>query len=223
MSQLFKKLKISHRLYAGFAVLLLLLAGAVGTTLWLVSGIETVSNRVATLRTPTALTAERLTADLQGTLAALRGYILTGKENFKAERAGQWADITAQSAVMDGLSARWTNAANLAAWTEFKTIRDEFSLAQDGVEKIVDSANTKAAVDMLVAEAAPRANPLLTILLGPISPAGVRAGGMVDNQTEMLSLEAQQASAGTSTLLETQWLLLGLGVVLGAGIAVVTA
>ena len=223
MSQLLKKLKISHRLYAGFAVLLLLLAGAVGTTLWLVSGIETVSDRVATLRTPTALTAERLTADLQGTLAALRGYILTGKENFKTERAAQWADIAAKSAAMDELSARWTNAANVEAWTEFKTIRDEFSAAQDGVEKIVDPANTKAAVDMLVAEAAPRANKLLTILLGPIGASGARAGGMVDNQTEMLKLDAQQASEGTSTLLFTQWLLLGVGVVLGAGISVVTA
>ena len=39
---------------------------------------------------------------------------------------------------------------------------------------------------MLVAEAAPRAGKMLTILLGPAGADGVRGGGIVDNQTDML-------------------------------------
>jgi methyl-accepting chemotaxis protein len=218
-----KGLKISHRLYAGFALLVLLLAGAVGTALWQVHGIEEISTRVAMLRAPTALTAERLTADLQGSLAALRGYILTGKDTFKADRAAQWADIDKQSAAMDELSADWTNPANVAAWTEFKTIREEFRRAQDGVEKIVDPANTKPAIDMLVTEAAPRAGKLLTILLGPVGSDGVRAGGMVDSQTDMLKLDTQAVADSVSMLLITQWALLALGVALGGTIAFFTA
>ena len=35
-----RNLKITHRLYGGFAILVLLLAGAVGAALWQVSGIE---------------------------------------------------------------------------------------------------------------------------------------------------------------------------------------
>ena len=103
-----KKLKIAHRLYGGFAVLVLLLAGAVGTTLWQVSAIEQVSGRIATLRAPTALAAERLVAGMQGTLASLRGFVLTGQDSFKTDRAVHWADIAAASTEMDTLSARWT-------------------------------------------------------------------------------------------------------------------
>ena len=73
MSVLFKQIRIAHRLYAGFAVIVMLLAGAVGTTIWQVGSIEQASSRVANLRAPTALTAQRLTADVQGTLASLRG------------------------------------------------------------------------------------------------------------------------------------------------------
>ncbi|MEO6013279.1 MAG: methyl-accepting chemotaxis protein [Devosia sp.] len=221
--QLLKKFKIAHRLYAGFAVLVLLLAGAVGTALWQVQGIDQISTRVATLRAPTALTAERLTTDLQGSLAALRGYILTGKDAFKADRVMQWADMTAASATMDTLSARWTNSANVAAWGEFKTILAEFRVAQDAVEKIVDPVDTKPAIDMLVAEAAPRAAKLMTILRGPAGTDGQRVGGMVDSQTDMLEADTQAVASNVSMLLITQWALLALGVVLGCCIAFVTA
>ncbi|MEQ1902315.1 MAG: methyl-accepting chemotaxis protein [Devosia sp.] len=223
MPALFHNLKISHRLYAGFGVLLLLLAGAVGAAIWQVNAIEQVSERIATLRAPTALAAERLSADVQGTLASLRGYILTSKDSFKADRALQWADIAKTSEVLDELSTRWTNPANVAAWTEFKTIRDEFSVAQDGVERIVNPADTKPAVAMLVAEAAPRANKLLEILLGPVGENGERAGGMVDNQTEMLKADTQSVADDTSMLLITQWVLLAVGLLLGGSISLLSA
>ena len=223
MSALVKNLRISHRLYAGFALLVLLLAGAVGTALWQVSAIEQVSSRVATLRTPTALTAERLTADIQGTLAALRGYMLTGKDSFRADRTAQWADIDASSAAMDELSLRWTNPVNVQAWRDFKTIREEFRTAQAAVEKVADPANIKPATDLLVAEAAPRAGKLLTILLGAVGADGKRTGGMVDNQTDMLRQDTQVVAADTSLLVTTQWILLALGIVLGAGISLLTA
>jgi methyl-accepting chemotaxis protein len=215
MLRLFTHLKISHRLYAGFGVLTLLLAGAVATTLWLVGGISQTSDRIDTLRVPTALAAERLTADLQGSLAALRGYILTGKDAFKLERAAHWKDIADKSAMMDELSAHWTDPANVKAWSEFKTIRDEFADAQIKVEGIVDPANPKPAVDLLVSEAVPRAGKLLTILLGPADDAGVRSGGMVDSQTRMLAEDTKTGADDIAELLVTQWALLGLGLIIG--------
>jgi methyl-accepting chemotaxis protein len=221
--RLFGNLKITHRLYLGFAIVVLLLVGAVTTTLWQVSGIEQVSTRIATLRAPTALTAERLTSSLQGGLAALRGFILTGKDTFKADRTAAWQDIDAASKTMDELSARWTDPTNVQAWSDFKAIRDEFRLAQAKVEAIADPADTKPAAAMLVAEAAPRAAKLLTILLGPQQPDGTRTGGMVGNQTDLLKSDTATGASATSTLMVIQWLLLALGMVLGATISVLTA
>src|SRR5215213_591411 len=102
---MFARLKISHRLMAGFGMMLVLLALAVGVALWKVDEIARGSERIATLRAPTALTAERLTADLQGTLAGLRGFMLTGKDGFEKQRMAAWADIAEGSAEMDRLSA----------------------------------------------------------------------------------------------------------------------
>ncbi len=223
MKRLLNKLKITHRLYIGFSVLMLMLAGAVAAALWQVSDIEKVSSRIATLRAPTALAAEQLTAGLQGSLAALRGYILTGKETFKADRAAAWGEIDSASAQMDVLSARWTNPSNLEAWTSIKTIREEFEAAQAAVEAIADPANTAPAVALLVAEAAPRADKLLSLLLGPAGADGVRKGGMVGDQTAMLEADNGTVAEATSALLVTQWVLLGAGVLLGGLISVFTA
>jgi len=223
MTRLFGNLKIAHRLYGGFAILVLLLSAAVGTALWQVNDIAQISKRIAMLRAPTALTAERLTADVQGTLASLRGYLLTGKEAFKDERAAVWRDIAAASEEMDALSAGWTNPANMEAWTEFKSIRDAFSAAQDQVEKAFDPADLKPAIALLVAEAAPRGAKLLEIMLGPIQTDGYRSGGMVDNQSEMLSADIQTANDGVALMMVTQWTLMGVGLVIGAAAAVLTA
>jgi methyl-accepting chemotaxis protein len=221
--RLLSKLKITHRLYAGFAILVVLLVGAVGTTLWQVTGIEATSYRIATLRAPTALTAERLTAGLQGSLAALRGFILTGKDTFKSDRSSAWQDIDAGSKLMDDLSTHWTNPDNVRAWTDFKSIREEFREAQAKVEAIADPADTKPATAMLVTEAAPRAAKLLSILLGTLQADGTRAGGMVDSQTGMLKADTDANAAATSTLLAIQWALLAIGIVLGTTISIVIA
>ena len=217
------RLKISHRLLAGFGMMLLLLALAVGVALWKVDEIARGSERIASLRAPTALTAERLTADLQGTLAGLRGYMLTGKEGFEKQRVGAWADIAEGSAEMDRLSARWTNPANVEAWTQFKALRDQFAVAQEHVTKAVDPANIAPSVTLLVTEAAPLADKLLGILLGPVDAGGKRSGGMVDDQRGMLEADNAAIASNVTMLLALQWTLLVVGLVAGAAITFVTA
>ena len=85
MSDLFGKFRISHRLYAGFALLILLLAGAVGTTLWQVSSIGVRSEVISNLRVPTALASEELSGNLNAASAGLRGFLLTGSEKMRAD------------------------------------------------------------------------------------------------------------------------------------------
>jgi methyl-accepting chemotaxis protein len=220
---MFARLKISHRLLAGFGMMLALLALAVGVALWKVDEIARDSERIATLRAPTALTAERLTADLQGTLAGLRGYMLTGKDGFEKQRLAAWADIAEASAEMERLSARWTNPANVEAWKQFKVVRDEFAVAQERVVKAVDPANIAPSVEILVTEAAPRADKLLGILLGPADADGHRSGGMVDDQRAMLEADNAAIASNVTMLLVLQWTLLAVGLIAGAAISLVTA
>ena len=150
-------LKISHRLIGGFAFMLLLLCGAVGVAVWEVSGVQRDNHRIVHLRVPTAEASSEMTRNIFASLAALRGWMLTGNEAFKVERAAVWAEITEQRASMDALAENWTNPDNVAKWNEFKTTLNEFSAAQDKVEAIANSPDEQPATKMLVEQAAPLA------------------------------------------------------------------
>ena len=123
-------LKISHRLIGGFAFMLLLLCGAVGVTVWKVGEVQSDNQRVVHLRVPTAEASSEMTKDIYASLAALRGWMLTGNEAFKVERAAVWAHIAEQRAAMNAMAENWTNPDNVAKWNEFKSTLDEFSTAQ---------------------------------------------------------------------------------------------
>jgi methyl-accepting chemotaxis protein len=140
---------IRARLIVGFAALAIVLAAAVSTTLWKVAGIV--------LRVPTSAASSNLVRDIYGSLAALRGYMLTGNDGFKQERAAVWTDIAKQRKDMDRLSANWTNPDNVKAWAQFKTVLDEFAIAQQQVEDIANTPAEQPATVVLVDDAAPRA------------------------------------------------------------------
>ncbi len=150
-------LNIRGRLIAGFAILTLVLAIAVGTTLWKVNSVESEVNRIVDLRVPTAFSSAELNNDINASLAALRGWMLTGNPVFKAERTLVWADIDRVQDNMDRLSANWTDPANVAAWADFKIVLGEFRIAQQRVEDIAHTVDETPATKLLIEEAAPRA------------------------------------------------------------------
>jgi len=202
---------------------LLLLAGAVGTTLWMVTEINAGTERIADLRAPTALASQRLSARVEGSLAALRGYLLTGKDTFKLTRAGNWAAIDDTSAQLDQLSAGWTNQKNKDAWAQFKAISAEFRAAQAKVEAAANPTDPAPALALLVSEAAPRAEQLLTLLEGPMDAQGVRSGGMVTDQSAMLEADNGVVATEAKTLNLAQMVILVVGLIGGGAIAIVTA
>ena len=164
-------LKVTHRLAAGFALIVILLVAAVSVTLWEVKLVNTATTRIKELRMPTANASASLTTDIQASLAALRGWMLTGNEAFKTERANVWKDIGKLQGEMDKLSKNWTNPKNVEAWSGFKTVLEEFKAAQAKVEAIANSMDEQPALKLLVTDAAPR------------------AGVMVKKITEMIDLE----------------------------------
>ncbi|MEE9140934.1 MAG: methyl-accepting chemotaxis protein [Alphaproteobacteria bacterium] len=151
------RLNIRNRLILGFAVITLMLAVAVAITVWKINSIETITGRIVELRMPTSAASSNMVRNIYASLASLRGYMLTGKDGFKQERVGVWADIAKQRQEMDRLSATWTNPDNVKKWAEFKTVLDEFALAQQRVEDIAHTPDEHPATKILVEDAAPRA------------------------------------------------------------------
>jgi methyl-accepting chemotaxis protein len=156
------ELRISGRLSFGFGVLVVVLIAAVASTLFEVSGVKTVTDRIVNLRTPTSQASARLVNDINASLASLRGWMLTGNPAFKKERAAVWADIGLIRDEVDKLSAHWTNPANQEAWADMKAVLDEFSAAQNKVEAIANTPEEQPATLILTRDAAPLATILVT-------------------------------------------------------------
>jgi methyl-accepting chemotaxis protein len=157
----FLHLNIRGRLILGFSVLCLLLAGVVGTTMVKVHTVNEATDRTVSLRVPTAMTASDLVAGVYASLASLRGWLITGNDAFKAERAVLWQNIQTYGSEMDRLSGHWTVEQNKHDWRQAKPLLDELRSAQDKAEAIAHTIDEQPAAKMLATEAAPLAKLML--------------------------------------------------------------
>ena len=151
-----KNISLHHRLFIGFAVVTLLLAVSVSSTLLLVGTTKENSDRVVHLRVPTALASSDMSRDIYASLAALRGWMLTGEIRFKIQREHVWESIDQTSTRIDTLSKKWTNQDNVNRWNNFKAVLYHFSVAQRRVENIAHTVNQRPATDILLSKAVPR-------------------------------------------------------------------
>ncbi len=151
-----RALKIHHRLVLGFGAVCLVLGVAVGSTLVVLSEVREDAGSMATLRMPAALTGAQLDSRVYGTLAALRGWMLTGNPAFKEERARAWAQIESARAEMDALAERFVTEQDRDAWAEIERILDEFATAQSQVESVAHTADAQPALKLLSTDGVPR-------------------------------------------------------------------
>ncbi|MGJ5029151.1 HAMP domain-containing methyl-accepting chemotaxis protein [Bradyrhizobium sp. HKCCYLS2038] len=147
--------KIQSRLLAGFGLVCLLLACAVGYSAYAVSDASQHFRKIVGLRSPVAISSTQLVANLHATLAALRGYLLTGDPEMKERRAALWADFDKAIAEFDKLAAGFGVPANRALWAEAKPLLGEFRAAQDKAESAAFTPDAYPATKLLGAEASP--------------------------------------------------------------------
>jgi methyl-accepting chemotaxis protein len=157
----FLNLNIRGRLIAGFGILCLLLASVVGTTIIKVRAVNESTDRTVNLRVPTAMTANDLVAGVYASLASLRGWLITGNDVFKVERAMLWKDIQKRGLEMDHLAGEWTVERNKVDWNQAKPLLEELRGAQDKAEAIAHTIDEQPAAKLLSTEAAPLAKIML--------------------------------------------------------------
>src|SRR2546427_417933 len=129
-------MRISGRLIAGFSALCAVLAVAVAYTINVIGGVTPTIDRMVTLRVPVALESTELVGNLYSTLATLRGYLLTGNPQGKADRVAMWNELDTTVAAFDKRAVQFTNPENKRKWSETKTLLAEFRAAQDKAEAI---------------------------------------------------------------------------------------
>src|SRR5262245_58206336 len=117
-----RNVRIRGRLIAGFAAVCAVLAGAVGFAVTEVRGVAATSERMIELRSPVAIASTELVGHLYATLATLRGYLLTGNAQGKADRAAAWSEFDRTIARFDTLASRFTDPRNKEEWAQAKSI-----------------------------------------------------------------------------------------------------
>ncbi|MEO2047634.1 MAG: methyl-accepting chemotaxis protein [Pirellulales bacterium] len=174
----FRNLRVAAKIGFGFSMVGLILACAVTITIWQVGRTAIVTNRVIDLRTPTAQASLEMMNGMNHSLAALRGWMILGKDKFKNERAKAWSEeIDPSLAKMKEFSTNWTNPENIECLKIIESKLGAFKTFQLEIEDISQTVENTPATKILLEQAAPKAKVL------------------AENITKMIDLEASLDSS----------------------------
>ncbi len=164
-------LRIRGRLIAGFIAVGTVLAEAVGYTVYTMTGVSVLFERVVNVRAPVSLGSTELVGNVYSTLAALRGYLLSGNPQGKVDRAAMWKELDGSRAEFDRLAERLTVPENKRKWEQVKGLLDEFRAAQDKAEAVAFTPDAYPATKLMT-EASPRIDTMMRSLTDMINEEG---------------------------------------------------
>ncbi len=159
MTTMIRKIKISSRLTSGFLLLVLILAMSSISSIFQITDITKNANNVVELRIPTAQASASVLNGVNHALAALRGWMLLGKDKFKAERQSAWnTEIIPAITTLDEMSVNWTNSKNITRLKEMKALLKDFEQEQKNIEDIAQTLQNIPSIEMLYQQAVPQAS-----------------------------------------------------------------
>lgn len=158
---MFKNRSIGFKILSGYTLVGLVLAGAVFATLWQVNRTQTVVNRLVDLRAPTAEASLRLLNGVNASLAALRGWIILGDEEFKSQRENAWSKgIDPAVKALQNLSRDWIDSGGRERLRKITTNIENMKNEQVRIEAIAQTPENTPATHLLTQKAAPIAEKL---------------------------------------------------------------
>ena len=81
---------IGQKIGIGFTIIVSILALSIGLTILQFNKIENVTDRINNLRKPTSTASLKMLVGINKSLAALRGWMILGKDSFVKERKEAW-------------------------------------------------------------------------------------------------------------------------------------
>jgi methyl-accepting chemotaxis protein len=151
---------------------------------------------------------------MNGTLAALRGFLLTGNETFESDLQRTWNGIATLSREMDGLAPKWIIEENRTRWTTIKRLLDELKEAQMRAQ----NAGREAGTGIMMAEAVPHVAKIVETL-------GRRDNGtgLIGSQVALLQGDTANLVGAVDFLSTFSWGALAAGLAMATTIGILTA
>ena len=178
-------MKIATRLMFGLGALSALLTVVALFAVIEGARIDRSVGRMAAVGLTAAEASAAIDKNVQASVPAIRGYLMTGEEQFRQERAQSWSAIETGAARLDkfGGGEKWDETRrHLAA---LKAIQDRAESAGPGGE----------AINTVLSEGQPHVQRLIALLEGEVAANGQRAGGMVEELGRMLDQDAKAAKS----------------------------
>ncbi len=167
-------ISIGKKIVMGFALMAILMAVTITLVNSRVNSNNEINHHIMALQQPSVLASTQLLDGINQSLAGLRGYMILGKDAFKAERAEGWNKINDAVTHLDEYAKSWSIKGDVKRLADVKVSLERFAQAQQEVEAISGTGKNTPATDLLVTQAAPQAKI------------------MISEITRMIDLEADQ-------------------------------
>ncbi|MCG8634674.1 MAG: methyl-accepting chemotaxis protein [Desulfobacterales bacterium] len=155
---MFIKLTLGRKIGGGYAIISLILAAAVLTTIYQVRQTTEVTDRVMSLRVPTSQSSLSMLNGVNRSMAALRGWIILGQDQFRDERTEAWSQgIEPSLQALREFSKDWTNPENIKRLDTLESKLAAFKNYQREIEDIAHTRENQPALKIMFDQAAPQA------------------------------------------------------------------
>jgi len=158
----FTHMNIGKKIIAGFMLVTSVIVLMAILTISGINNTEAINHEVIALRQPTVLASTEMVNDIYYSLAALRGYMILGKDKFKDQRTDAWKEIHHAESKLLKFAKSWTSSENLARLDVVEEHLNRFEKAQIEIEAISGTIDDTPATKILVVEAAPRAKIMIS-------------------------------------------------------------
>lgn len=211
-----KTLGIRGRMFFSFLAIVLILSGAIGLILVKITEAKQFAERVVNYDYPANAASYDLAIQMNLTIAATQGWMLTRDKRFKTEFTHAWNNISGIISLLDDYSKLFKNETFFKNWQQVKLLLLELKTIQ---EKIQITDNPSAQKELYISEEYPLSNKILDILDGAVNANGERLGGIFELQTEQLRKNSHTIIDNLGDIRLVEYFLLAISLLLCIGIA----
>ncbi len=145
-----KKLGVKSKLILLGSVISLLFIGTFIITSFKINSINEIVKKAIEVRLESSIASTKLKSGVLTSANALRGFVISGKIDFKEARIKEWeTNITPSLKRLNELSVKWTNRDNILRLDSINQLIDQFRDKQNLIETMKSSAHSTNLIEII--------------------------------------------------------------------------
>lgn len=171
---------LSTRLTAGFLFVAAIFVATATPLLLDLDAIETGMVEIIDQRLESSETAGRLLNDINRSMSAMRGWILSNDREFIRQFQHARIDINSSEARMERIARTWKEREDYKVWSDIRTQLADFRAVLAEIERTELANQPSRAIHLMKVRAQPQAESVIRSLRGTIGENEFRSGGLIN-------------------------------------------